>query len=293
MNKRALRILQKETNKELERFLLSYKDTHLYLPMSHSLLSKGKRLRPILTKIVALSVGKNIPVIKPALAIEIFHTASLIADDLPCMDDDDLRRGKKSLHKQFDESSALLTSYALLVEGFSLIEQSGVDYETRGFGPNEDARNRVCIALKETTKLSGAKGAILGQYLDLNQHKCNSEQDFIDMYYLKTGTLFQGAFTLGYIFGGGDLEKLHLVENLARHLGLAFQIRDDFEDLGDGEQTFVSVFGKEYARKKMGKEIEDFYKALDQLSLNSVYFTEVISFLFPEVLPHISSHMPV
>jgi geranylgeranyl diphosphate synthase, type II len=282
-----LKTMQKEINLLVNHYLEGLKKTPLYHPMSYSLLSKGKRLRPILTMMTAASVGKGMDVNNASLAIELFHTASLIADDLPCMDDDDLRRNKPSLHKKYSESTALLTSYALLTEGFALIEKSGEEYG-RQTGLIVDATERVCVALKETSKLSGPNGAILGQYFDVEQINASNEEEFDRLYYLKTGTLFQGAFILGYIFGGGDLKKISLIESLSKHLGMAFQIRDDFEDLEQESLNFVKVFGKEASLKRCEKEIEGFFIALDRLNLDKQDFELMVTYLFPQMQPQAS-----
>ncbi len=283
MGKKLLKLLslQKEIETEIEQYIETLKSSPLVTPIAYALSTKGKRLRPILTKIMAASVGKGFKVDKSALAIELFHTASLIADDLPCMDNDDLRRGAPSLHKKFKESTALLTSYALLTEGFSLIEQSGREYYEKGYGKEEESYKRVCLALRETAKLSGPEGATLGQYFDIEQTNTESFEAFERLYYLKTGTLFQGAFTLGYIFGGGEVENLYLIEKLSCHLGFAFQIQDDLDDSGEACISFSKKFGKQESIKRCKKEIEGFFIALDLLKLEVSPFKEVIHYLFP------------
>lgn len=283
----SVKVLLKEkklVDKGIQKYLQQIKKSALHDPIAYSLLSGGKRLRPILVKLMASSVGKGFDVTPSAVAIELFHTASLIADDLPCMDDDDYRRGSLSLHKKYKESTALLSSFALLTEGFSQIEKNSRLYFDKGYGTEGESDKRLRIALKETTKLSGPSGVVLGQYLDVEQTNTQTEQDFERLYYLKTGTLFQGAFTLGYIFGGGDLEKIHLVERLSTHLGLAFQIRDDLEDMDEQTLSYPKKFGEDVARKRCKKEIEGFFKALDQLNLNKIFFDEIILLLFQDFL---------
>lgn len=271
---------KKQVDKEIKLYLKNIKTSPLYPPMAYSLLSSGKRLRPILVKVMAASVGKGFDVKNSALAIELFHTASLIADDLPCMDNDDMRRGVSSLHIKYKESTALLSSFALLTEGFSLIEKNGESYFVNGYGDEEEANKRLKTALQETVRLSGPMGVVLGQYLDVEQKSMVSEKDFERLYYLKTGTLFQGAFSLGYIFGGGDLEKLAIIKKLSSHLGFAFQIRDDFEDFEEETISYPKKFGKEKATKRIEKEIESFFKSLDQLGVKKDTFKEIISYLF-------------
>ncbi|MCH9621120.1 MAG: Farnesyl diphosphate synthase [Chlamydiia bacterium] len=278
-----LKKMQTKVNVSIQDYVEGLKNTPLSAPISYSLLSSGKRLRPILTMITSKAVGKGFDVTNAALSIELFHTASLIADDLPCMDDDDLRRNKPSLHKKYSESIALLTSYTLMTEGFLQIEKSGDAFCLQS-GSKSNSAERVKEALRETTKLSGPNGAILGQYFDLEQIKAQTEEDFDRLYYLKTGTLFQGAFVLGYIFGGGDLEKVSLIKKLAKPLGMAFQIRDDFEDLDQESLNYVKTFGKEASLEKCQKEIENFLKALDLLELEKKDFEMIISYLFPKEL---------
>ncbi len=285
--------LQKTIEKEIDIYISGLEKNPLAQSMNYSLSSKGKRLRPLLVLLMAKSIGKGFDVSKSALAIELFHTASLIADDLPCMDDDDERRGKASLHKAYGESTALLTSYALLTEGFSQLSKSGDLYYQNGYGSLSESDKRVRIALEETAKLSGPKGATLGQYLDIEGVKAISEQYFENLYYLKTGTLFQGAFTLGYIFGGGDLGKLPLIEKLSKHLGFAFQIRDDLEDMEKEEQSFSRCFGEKTSIDRCEKEIEGFFKALDLLDLDNKPFIEMINFLFQKQMCQISQHVPL
>ena len=282
--------LKKEIDSDIFSYLQTLKSSSLHEPIAYCLCSSGKRLRPILTKLMAESIGRGFCVRKSALAIEFFHTASLIADDLPCMDDDDLRRSLPSLHKKYSESTALLTSYGLLIEGFAQIEKNGREYAEKGFGTKAEADKRVRIALKETTKLSGPKGAVLGQYFDIEQTNIQTEETFEELYYLKTGTVFQGAFTLGYIFGGGDLEKLYLIEKMSRHLGFAFQIRDDLEDISEPHLSFCKKFGIEASLKRCEKEIESFYLALDQLNVEKNVFEQIIYYLFPKEKFQTSSH---
>ncbi len=278
----ALLAKKEQVDKEIQSYLQTIEESELFSSISYALLSSGKRLRPILVKIMAEAVGKGFDVNNSALAIELFHTASLIADDLPCMDDDDFRRGEPSLHKKYKESTALLASFAMLTEGFSLIERNGETYYQNGYGDEAEANKRLKIALGETVRLSGPMGVVLGQYFDVEQKRVETEEDYVRLYYLKTGTLFQGAFTLGYIFGGGDLSKLSLIEKLSSHLGFAFQIRDDFEDLEEEVKSYPKQFGEGHAKRRMEKEIESFYKALDQLDLEKDTFEEIISYLFPQ-----------
>lgn len=293
MGLKTLLSLQKTVENEITLYVKELKKSPLAYSMHYSLSSKGKRLRPLLVLLMSKAIGRGFDVSKSALAIELFHTASLIADDLPCMDDDDERRGKPSLHKAYSESTALLTSYAFLTEGFSQISKSGEVYYKKGYGSSSESDKRVRIALEETTKLSGPVGATLGQYLDIEGVKAVSEEYFENLYYLKTGTLFQGAFTLGYIFGGGDLSKLHLIERLSKHLGFAFQIRDDLEDMEKEEISYPRYYGKKASIKRCENEIEGFFSALETLEINSKPFIEIINFLFQKEIYQTFQHVPL
>lgn len=289
MSLEELKAMQRSVNREIEIYVEGIKDSDLAKAMGYSLLSEGKRLRPILCLLMAKALGKGFDVMPSALAIELFHTASLIADDLPCMDNDDYRRGRPSLHKRFSEAEALLASYALMTEGFGLIAKSG-EHFTKQSGLISNGAERVKIALKETSLISGPRGTVLGQYFDIEQLNASTEKEVKELHYLKTGTVFQGAFVLGYIFGGGDLNKLSLVEKLSRHLGVAFQIRDDFEDVEEGGPNFVSLFGEKKAMDVCRKEIEGFDQTLDMLSLDKKDFAFIIEFLFPAALFGFSAH---
>ena len=290
MNFAKFAAFKNEIDGEIATYLKTLKATPLQEPVAYSLSSSGKRLRPILTVLMAKSLGKGFCVKQSALAIEFFHTASLIADDLPCMDDDDFRRSKPSLHKKFGESTALLASYGLMIEGFSQIEKSGTEYAKKGYGTIADADKRVRIALKETAGLSGVKGAVLGQYFDIEKINTGEEESFEELYYLKTGTIFQGAFILGYIFGGGDLEKIPLIEKISRHLGFAFQVRDDIEDIYEEDLSYPKKFGEERSLERCKKEIESFYQALDQLKVEKNVFKPITDYLFPTEMFQTSQH---
>jgi geranylgeranyl diphosphate synthase type II len=280
--------LRESVNKDIDNYLANFKKGGLYDAMEYSLCSCGKRLRPIFANIIAQSIGKGYNVNKSALAVEFFHTATLIADDLPCMDNDDFRRGRLSVHKKYGESTAILTSFALLTEGFALIEANGREYKNNQ--PTADFEKRTCIAIKEAARLAGPKGTILGQYYDLAKVKPEKEEDFETLHYLKTGTLFHGAFTMGYVFGGGDLKKLPLVEKMSKHIGFAYQLRDDLEDMGEKNINYANTFGEEAAKNRCKKEIESFYRALDLLDLKKGAFVPFINLLFPHEMFQASSH---
>lgn len=198
--------------------------------VEYALTNGGKRLRPAIVFAVANELGSNQDVSDAALAVEFFHTASLIADDLPCMDNDDFRRGKPSLHKAFGEATAILATYALISEGYERIRKAA----------QQTSFDVMQLAFAYATKNTGIRGATGGQYLDLYD-----PQSLEEIIQKKTGTLFELAFVLGWLFGGGELSQLPAVEKLAADFGLAFQVRDDLEDTNQDtqEKNFALKYG--------------------------------------------------
>ena len=195
----------------------------------YSLLGSGKRIRPIiLLEFYKLLGGNDDCAYNFACALEMIHTYSLIHDDLPCMDNDDLRRGKPSCHKQYSEGMALLAGDCLLTEAF------GVCAKTLGL-----PEDRVVKAISYLALCSGGSGMIGGQVIDTTV-KIADEQMLFKMYSLKTCRLLKAAAVCGVILAGGDDEKISLAETYAENLGLAFQIIDDLLDV-NGE---AAVIGK-------------------------------------------------
>ena len=222
--------------------------------MRYSLISGGKRVRPVLTLLVADALGNDLPVMQSALAVEFSHTASLIADDLPSMDNEYERRGKKSLHAKFGEATAILASYALITAAFGKITDNGKEILRLGL---EDAQARTMLSVEIASKASGHKGATLGQQLDLFE-KPDSIESLEKLIYLKSVTLFEVAMCFGWIFGGGDLQKLEEVKKASFKLGMAFQVRDDIQDYHeDKKRNCASNFAVLVGRKKAIETFED------------------------------------
>lgn len=197
----------------------------------YALKSGGKRIRPLIVLMIAEALKKGCDATLSAIGVECFHTASLIADDLPSMDNDATRRGKPSLHTVFGESTALLSSYTLIASGYGCIYQNAEAMRKNpGFAATADAR--AILSLEGATRAAGLQGATQGQFLDLfpPNRSMNTVLDVIDK---KTTTLFEISFLFGWLFGGGDMEAVAMLRKCAGHLGRAFQIADDLED---GEQ---------------------------------------------------------
>lgn len=221
----------------------------------------GKRLRPLIVLLTAEALGFGLDVWEAALAVEYFHTASLIADDLPCMDDDEERRGRPSLHKMFGESVALLASYTLIAAGYGGIYENG-----KRMGGQPGADKAVLLALEGATRCAGLRGATLGQFYDLQGGEMDWEKKkrVVD---LKTGTLFEIAFLFGWLFGGGKVELLGKLRECAYGLGLAFQLKDDIED-GEIE--------REWGKEMVEKEGEKLKRRMGELGLWTPLFEELL-----------------
>jgi geranylgeranyl diphosphate synthase, type II len=238
----------------------------------YALKNGGKRLRPIIVCITAEAIGKNLPVMEAALSVEFFHTASLIADDLPCMDNDDFRRDHPSLHKKFGESVAILASYTLIALGYEYIHHNSSTLKQKGISAD------VClVALEKASKAAGLKGATGGQYYDLFP-KDQSAAHIELIAERKTATLFDIAFSFGWIFGGGDLDKLPIISKCANHFGLAFQLADDWLDYKQDQNgnNLVQAMGKDKSWEKFQHEIFQFEENAKRLGLTSQAFDALI-----------------
>lgn len=246
---------------------------------AYACLGKGKRLRPILVLLIAEALPEKRDILSAALSVEYFHVASLIADDLPCMDNDDIRRGRPSLHKAFEESVAILSSYTLIAAGYGgiyetakrLKEQSPLD------APQIDARAVQC--LEAVTRCAGLRGATHGQFLDLFQPSADysSIREVIEK---KTSTLFEISFLLGWLFGGGSEARVDEVIRSAHHLGAAFQIADDLQDLlqdakPSGGANLARILGPEKALALFQEEFDGFVSSLKALGLWFAPFQEI------------------
>jgi len=261
-----------------KNFLNVEKKTRLKESCDHSLTSGGKRLRPILVMAIADAIGKGFDVSFSALAVEFFHTASLIADDLPCMDNEAKRRNKVVLHKIYGEDIALLTSYSFISHGYAMILENAKFLKNKKL-VSEELANRLCfLAIEEIAKVSGIFGATNGQFLDL--HPPNASLDTIlNIIKQKTATLFNVSFVLGWLFGGGDLKKLEDIKEAGYCLGTAFQIADDIKDMKKDKKknklNIANFFGKENAKKIFNEEMEKLKKILIELNIFNPYLKKI------------------
>jgi geranylgeranyl diphosphate synthase type II len=253
----------------------------------YALRNGGKRFRPALVLMINKALGYHVDVSQAALAIEFFHTASLIADDLPCMDDDDVRRNKATTHKVFGESVALLATYALIAAGYQCLVKSaealkGTDH------PLAHQTDHLCVlALENAAFNTGIFGATGGQYLDIAPPDLKLAT-LRDVIHKKTVTLFEISFVFGWLFGGGDLDKLPLVKQAASHFGMAFQIADDIDDMEqdlahDHPLNLANQFGKEAAIQMFHEEINQFQRIQKELKLDSPDINSLMAFLVAQV----------
>ena len=203
--------------------------------MKYSLFSGGKRIRPFLVMTTAKLFGvSEYSALNTAMALECIHTYSLIHDDLPAMDDDDMRRGKPSCHKEFDEATAILAGDALLTYAFELLADDETHY---------DPFVR-CELIKSLAKASGAGGMVGGQMLDI-QNKATDLPSIMRMQHLKTGELFAFACESGAILGKEPYQMRETMHMYAHDLGLIFQITDDLLDVEGTSEEIGKTAGKD------------------------------------------------
>lgn len=238
----------------------------LFESMRYSLLAGGKRLRPIFVlAFCELCGGSTDSALPFAAAIEMVHTYSLIHDDLPCMDNDDYRRGKLTNHKVYGEATACLAGDALLTAAFGQLASAKLPPE------------RIVEGVRVLSLCAGELGMVGGQILDMDaeQRVCTT-QEVYDIQSRKTGALISAACQLGVIAAGGTKAQLNAAAEYAEHLGLAFQIRDDILDVvGDADKlgkatgvdehknTFVRLYGVEECEKMVADETQKAIAALD------------------------------
>lgn len=237
---------------------------------SYALLNGGKRLRPALVYLIAEALGLGRDVTPAALCVEYFHTASLIADDLPCMDNDETRRNLPTLHKAYEESTALLASYTLVAAGYGAIYEASRRIKEQCPDEASQIDAIAVICLETTTRCAGLNGATHGQFLDLFPPDASYET-ILTIIERKTATLFEISFVLGWLFGGGKEERLEEVKHCARHLGVAFQIGDDYQDVvQDGQIRSINiarVLGPKRAKEIFEDELFEFVRSLQALGL--------------------------
>jgi geranylgeranyl diphosphate synthase, type II len=217
----------------------------IYESMIYSLMSGGKRLRPILMLGTYEIFEDNDETILPfACAMEMIHTYSLIHDDLPAMDNDDYRRGRLSNHKMYDEATAILAGDALLNKAFEIGLESIIKH-------NLDAKKAV-EALSVIGTSSGADGMIGGQVVDIyGNEKIKTVDELKYMYYLKTGAIIKSSVLAGAVLGGATEREIEALEIYAEKIGIAFQIEDDILDVEGTQDKIGKPIGSDKANDKV------------------------------------------
>jgi len=238
----------------------------LHKAMRYCVVNGGKRIRPILCIAAAEPFGlAATEVLPPALAVELFHSSTLIHDDLPCMDDDDLRRGMPTCHIAFGEANAVLAGDALMIHSFQILAEYG------------DSRLSL-----ELAQAAGSRGVIAGQVEDLAAEGRPPNADLIEFIHTyKTAILIRAAVRMGAIAGGAAEDELNCLSVFADKIGLAFQIEDDILDETSTDEilgkhagadalhhkmTYPAVHGMEAARNKVRELTDDAIDALNVLS---------------------------
>ncbi|MCA6071816.1 MAG: polyprenyl synthetase family protein [Endomicrobium sp.] len=257
--------------------------------MRYSVLASGKRLRPMFVILAAeLFGGKAKDVLPAACAVEYLHTYSLIHDDLPAMDNDDLRRGVPTNHKKFGEAAAILCGDALLTESFNLITKS------------KSSEKNINEAIKILAVYSGHKGMIAGQAEDTletgkwnEKNKTLLEQKLRFIQFQKTAALIVASLKMGAALSSADKTGLKALETYGTNIGIAFQITDDILDVyadkkllgkkgSDAENnklTALSLYGKELAEKKADEYIKKAKKAISIFGSKSEIFVQLADYM--------------
>lgn len=274
--------LIKLIDENLDKFLEVKYPEDIFKSMRYSVLAEGKRLRPVMClEACRVFGGKIEDAIPTACAIEMLHAQSLIHDDLPCMDNDDFRRGKPTNHKVFGESTAVLAGDALLTFAPQLIIQKS------NLSPEIKLRliEEYCIA-------AGAYGLIAGQIVDIESEGKEISSETLEFIHIhKTAVLFRLALKSGAIIAGASEKDIKSMEEFAQKLGFAFQICDDildetstFEELGKtlgkdkeaNKQTYVAIFGLKQARTDLSCLLDDACAIIAKNNIESKVFKEII-----------------
>ena len=254
----------------------------LFEAMEYSLLAGGKRLRPILAFEFCRICGADWKIAAPfAAAVEMIHTYSLIHDDLPSMDNDDLRRGRPTNHKVYGEAMAILAGDALLTDAFAVASTAQLPQ------PQD-----MAFAISVLSECAGSLGMVGGQVLDIQseEREC-TETEILNIQSRKTGALINAACVLGVVAAGGTEEQIDAAASFAGALGIAFQIRDDMldvigtkDEMGKGvgtdaeKNTFVQLYGLEKCEELVQKYTDAALSALD-------------AFVDPGILPELAASL--
>ncbi len=277
--------IAKEAEAKFDEHLppVSDRPCRLHEAMRYSMFAGGKRLRPGLAKATFdMFGGKGDKIWFATSALEMLHTFSLIHDDLPCVDNDDYRRGKLTSHKKFGEATAVMAGDALCVQAFELMGRAG------------DAR-----AIEVLAHLLGTYGMIGGEMTDIECEGKKVDLEIVDyIHYHKTAALIEASLQVGAMLAGADDKSIEAIRNYGRSIGLAFQIVDDIldivsttEELGKdagsdiekGKATYPSIVGLENSRVKAKELYNESLKALDSLKCDTSILRAIAAFIITRV----------
>ena len=273
-------------NKKLEEFMPVLYPEDIFKSMKYTVLLPGKRLRPVMCLESCRMFGGNIEdAIPTACAIEMLHAQTLIHDDLPCMDNDNFRRGKPTNHKVFGEANAVLAGDALLT-----------------FAPQTVLKNSKNLGCEKLIKImeeyfhaAGAYGVIAGQVVDIESEKNYPENAQETLEYIhthKTADLFKLALRAGAIIADASDKEIEAITEFGQNMGVAFQIADDildetstFEEMGKtlgkdkeaGKLTYTNLYGIEKSREDLNKLINRCFEILEQNNLKSEIFEQILN----------------
>lgn len=258
----------------------------LYDSMRYSIFAGGKRLRPALTLATVEALGGDVEAALPvASTLEMIHTYSLIHDDLPCMDDDDLRRGMPTNHKVYGEATALLAGDALLTHAFQVLGTLRTDVPAQ----------TMLRIVGELAKASGAVGMVAGQMADMeNEGKRANAETLAFIHANKTGALLTASVRIGALFAGAQEAQLQALTTYAQCIGLAFQIQDDIldvvgetaklgkvvgSDAAHAKSTYPVLYGLDESREMVRRLTDQAHQALQASDLAAVRLHQIADWL--------------
>jgi len=279
---------RKLTDAALERLLpgADTRPTSIHQAMRHSVFAGGKRIRPILCMEAGRAVAGSLPagIEELSAALEMLHTYSLIHDDLPALDNDDLRRGRPTCHKVYGEAIAILAGDALQTQAYEVLSQLRCPAEARVKIIGEIARGTGTV-----------NGMIGGQVIDLEAERTKPDAETLEyIHRSKTAALITASVVTGGIYAGADLKQVESLRRYGQAIGLAFQIVDDIldvtqtseqlgktagKDVASEKATYPALFGLEQSRKKALALLEDAYEAVQNLGGRGETLKELARFL--------------
>ncbi len=273
-------------NKKLEEFMPVLYPEDIFKAMKYTVTLPGKRLRPVMCLETCRMFGGNIEdAIPTACAIEMLHAQTLIHDDLPCMDNDDFRRGKPTNHKVFGEANAVLAGDALLTFAPQIIIKNSKNL----------SNDKLIKIMEEYFHAAGAFGVIAGQVVDIESEKNYPENAQETLEYIhthKTADLFKLALRTGAIIADASEKEIEEITEFGQNMGVAFQIADDildetstFEEMGKtlgkdkeaGKLTYTNLYGIEKSREDLNNLIERCFEILKKNNLKSEVFEEILN----------------